>query len=259
MVVHQQVTVISPEATGLTVPTTEMVERVEPHIVVIPSNGTGSYMIDFQHHRPGPTQALHVQPGQVRHRDDACSSWATTVMIAPEVCPEGLFDPLEPHPVVDLGARFEVIAAVAAAMVAEQDSPTPSRSVLVASAVLLLHQVARAQQEGPVAPTPQADLMRAFRSELEMSYTTTRSVSYYARALGTSPKTLSRATASLAGTSPKELIDRRVILEARRLLAHSTDSASSIGAMLGFSEPTNFTKFFVRHTGKSPQEFRVQV
>jgi AraC-like DNA-binding protein len=48
------------------------------------------------------------------------------------------------------------------------------------------------------------------------------------------------------------------MLEAKRLLAHTHKSVKEIGFSLGFQEPTNFTKYFRKHTGLSPVEFRNQ-
>ena len=59
-----------------------------------------------------------------------------------------------------------------------------------------------------------------------------------------------------AGAGAKDFIDRRVILEARRLLAHSDRSAAQIATQLGFSSATNFSKFFRQRTGTSPLAFR---
>jgi transcriptional regulator GlxA family with amidase domain len=47
-----------------------------------------------------------------------------------------------------------------------------------------------------------------------------------------------------------------VVLEARRLLAHTDDSVAAIGESLGFSESTNFGKFFEARTGERPGAFR---
>ncbi|MEO8804931.1 MAG: helix-turn-helix domain-containing protein [Burkholderiaceae bacterium] len=45
-------------------------------------------------------------------------------------------------------------------------------------------------------------------------------------------------------------------LEAQRLLVHSTSTSVAIGELLGFSEPTNFVKFFRRRVGTTPEAFR---
>jgi AraC-like DNA-binding protein len=86
-----------------------------------------------------------------------------------------------------------------------------------------------------------------------------RRVEDYARTLGYSPRTLSRATMASAGVGAKDFVDRRVILEARRLLAHSDRSAEQIATQLGFSSATNFSKFFRQRTGASPIAFRADV
>ncbi|GAA2697348.1 helix-turn-helix domain-containing protein [Actinoplanes palleronii] len=59
-----------------------------------------------------------------------------------------------------------------------------------------------------------------------------------------------------AGVSGKELIDRRIVLEAQRLLAHSDHTAAQIAARLGFASATNFSKYFHTRTGVTPIAFR---
>lgn len=86
-----------------------------------------------------------------------------------------------------------------------------------------------------------------------------RRVEDYARSLGYSARTLTRATLASDGVTAKEFIDRRILLEAKRLLAHSEQSAAHIAVQLGFSSATNFSKFFHRHTGKSPLTFRREI
>jgi AraC-like DNA-binding protein len=40
------------------------------------------------------------------------------------------------------------------------------------------------------------------------------------------------------------------------MLVHSTSTSVAIGELLGFSEPTNFVKFFRRRVGSTPEVFR---
>lgn len=47
-----------------------------------------------------------------------------------------------------------------------------------------------------------------------------------------------------------------MILEAKRLLAHSDQSAARIADHLGFPSATHFSKFFHRGTGQTPIAFR---
>lgn len=100
------------------------------------------------------------------------------------------------------------------------------------------------------------EAFRRFTAELEGSYARTRSVAEYASRLGYATKTLTRACQTATGRTPKDLINDRVTLEAKRLLHHTDLPAAAIAHQLGFAEPSNFAKYFTRETGHSPSAFR---
>jgi len=100
------------------------------------------------------------------------------------------------------------------------------------------------------------DYVTLFKDLLEKEYQAHKLVSYYARQIAISEKRLNQATTTVLGKTPKEIIDERVLLEAKRLLAHTTESIKEIGFGLGFEEPTNFIKYFKKHHGSTPVEFR---
>jgi AraC-like DNA-binding protein len=91
---------------------------------------------------------------------------------------------------------------------------------------------------------------------VEREYRRWHSVGQYASRLGCSEKSLSRATRTVVDMSAKSLLVDRIVLEAKRLLAHSVSPVAAIAAELGFDEATNFVKFFRRETGVTPGSFR---
>ncbi len=97
-----------------------------------------------------------------------------------------------------------------------------------------------------------------FKDLLEANYRKLKQVGSYAEKINVSQKQLNQATSKILDKSPKQMIDDRVILEAKRLLVHTNMSIKSIGFYLGFDEPTNFTKYFRKHTKSTPVEFRAQ-
>jgi AraC-like DNA-binding protein len=103
------------------------------------------------------------------------------------------------------------------------------------------------------------DAYVAFRAAIESDLTRSRNVRDYVIGLGYSERTVSRACQAATGLTAKALLDERLMLEARRLLAHSDRAVASISFGLGFSEPTNFTKFFERVVGSSPAGFRSEL
>jgi AraC family transcriptional activator of pobA len=95
-----------------------------------------------------------------------------------------------------------------------------------------------------------------FKKLLDDKFRTVKSVSGYSVLMSVSEKKLNRATTLTLGKTPKVLIDERVVLEAKRMLVHTNNSIKEIGFNLGFEEPTNFIKYFRKHEGKTPIEFR---
>ncbi|WP_026189531.1 helix-turn-helix transcriptional regulator [Salinispora mooreana] len=92
--------------------------------------------------------------------------------------------------------------------------------------------------------------------ELEQGYQRSRRVEDYADQLGCSVRTLTRACLAVTGRSAKQVVDERVALQARRLLAATDEPVAQVGQRLGFAEPTNFGRFFTREVGVSPGAFR---
>lgn len=120
--------------------------------------------------------------------------------------------------------------------------------------VLLLE--AERQLTSPHFVSPANTLAREFYNAVERHFRENRNADFYTRLLGVNEKTLSREVKSLSGKTPKVYIDARVLLEAKRLLAYSALSVKEIGYGLGFDEPTNFNKYFRKHTGVTPSQFR---
>lgn len=100
------------------------------------------------------------------------------------------------------------------------------------------------------------DYTMLFKDLLEASYKSQKQVNYYAKQIIITEKRLNQATTKILGKTPKEIIDERIVLEAKRILAHTTESVKEIGYYLGFDEPTNFIKYFKKHSKFTPTEFR---
>ena len=97
-----------------------------------------------------------------------------------------------------------------------------------------------------------------FRDHLEEHFHHWHKVSEYADRLGYSPRTLNRLARRHTGLSAKEMIDERVVLEARRLLAHGDASVAEIAEQLGFDDASNFSSWFRRQSQTTPGAFRAQ-
>lgn len=56
--------------------------------------------------------------------------------------------------------------------------------------------------------------------------------------------------------STSQWIAKRQIMEAQLLLKHSTSSIAEVAHSLGFDDPSYFSKFFLRHAGVTPGQYR---
>lgn len=122
--------------------------------------------------------------------------------------------------------------------------------------LLFCERAKRSQSLFPERAEPEWEFITEFRKALDEQICTTRSVQHYADFLRITRKRLNLATRKFLGKSAKKVIEERVILEVKRLLLYTRNTVKEIGFSLGFSDPTNFNKFFKKHTGTSPAEFR---
>ncbi len=102
------------------------------------------------------------------------------------------------------------------------------------------------------------DYVMLFKDLLENDFRTQKKVSYFAQKILITEKRLNQATTKTLGKTPKEIIDDRILLEAKRILVHTNESIKEIAYHLGFEEPTNFIKYFRKHSSVTPTEFREQ-
>lgn len=249
-------------------PGLESPQRTDFHQLLAVQDGTLRHMVDFAEHTAGPGEWLWVRPGQVqRFRDLTRASGHLVLFQSSAVDPDTatqtrLDDPfgltrwdLSPE---DADAAREALTHLAHAFDPARPTPSPARSRILSHllAALLLQLTHPATPLGSPAPEGEEKTFLDFRSAVEEHFTRTRQVSDYARALGYSPRTLTRATKAATGISAKEYIDNRVTLEARRLLVHGQDPVARIATSLGFDDASNFVKYFAHRTDTTPTAFR---
>jgi AraC family transcriptional activator of pobA len=122
--------------------------------------------------------------------------------------------------------------------------------------VCLIVQIARIVNAGNKTLLPPKTLSEKFLELVNNHYKQEHSVTYYAEILGVSVKTLIGHLNKTHGVSPKQLIQKRFILEAKRLLSYSSLSVSEVGYEIGFEDPNYFSRFFRSHEKMTPLEFR---
>ncbi len=95
-----------------------------------------------------------------------------------------------------------------------------------------------------------------FQNLVESECLHNRKVAHYASQMSISTKTLNNVVNHIVNTSAKVFIDEIAILHIKRLLINTQHSIKEIAYLAGFSDPTNFFKFFKKYSKTSPKLFR---
>jgi AraC-like DNA-binding protein len=100
--------------------------------------------------------------------------------------------------------------------------------------------------------------LRKFSKLVELHYKTHHTVADYAEMLFLTPKNLSKKIGLLSKDTPNDIIKNRIILESKRLLAHTSMTVKEIAFSLNYEDDAYFIRFFTKNTGISPLSFRKQ-
>lgn len=98
-----------------------------------------------------------------------------------------------------------------------------------------------------------------FKQLLESHFQKERQPSFYAAQLGVAANTFSKNCKTYFMRSPSDMIQERVILEAKKLIHLTRKSMKSIAAELNFDDENYFSRYFKKHTGVTPTTFREKV
>jgi AraC-like DNA-binding protein len=101
-------------------------------------------------------------------------------------------------------------------------------------------------------------LLKNFKNLIEKNYINNRLPKNYAELLYITPNHLNALCNDLLDMSAGEIIRNRVVLEAKRLLVNPQLGISEVANHLNFADNSYFTKFFKKHAGITPEEFRKQ-
>jgi AraC-like DNA-binding protein len=247
-------------------------DAIEPrrptfHHLIALRRGTLRHTVDFAGYRLMVGEWLWIRPGQVQQWGNLTDVDGTLILFEPDFLDPGtiagarLDDPYAPVRYVPTEEEQEALtdAADHLARTFSERGVLPvdvHQAVLRHELAVLVLRLANIVAATGGRTRGMSQAYARFRDAVERDFSRTRRLEDYAHSLGYSARTLSRATQAQAGINAKEYIDRRIILEAKRLLAHSDFTAAQVAARLGFTSATNFTKYFHQRTGVTPIAFR---
>ncbi|MFJ4953783.1 helix-turn-helix domain-containing protein [Streptomyces sp. NPDC088760] len=240
-------------------------QRPDFHVLALIASGTGAHEADFHTHRLAEGSAVWIRPGMVHRWSaiDACDG--PLILFRPDFLP-GFSTAEATTPACWHLDQQRLGLALLAAEHLGREHDTAARTPHLASPALLSHLLAAlilrtlpdapARTDAAPAGNRSADVFRAYQAAVEEHFTDWHHVADYARALGYDVRTLTRATRAATGTGAKTFLDQRILLEAKRLLAHTDLPVAGCARRLGFRDAGNFTTFFRRQTATPPAAWR---
>lgn len=132
------------------------------------------------------------------------------------------------------------------------------RAAIEATLITFLVEVLRlaCQEADEIPPGRQAATVARFREAVEKNFCRRYPLEHYSKALGVTAAQLRSACAKVARKAPLQILQDRVLVEAKRLLLYSNMSISEVAYYLGFDDAAYFSRLFQRRAGVSPRGFR---
>lgn len=114
----------------------------------------------------------------------------------------------------------------------------------------------KVMQSKKIEKSTRGKLYYEFIELLSRQKTLLNNVENYANLLNTTPQNLSINCRIESGKSASEILSNYILSEAKRLLLYSNKNISEIAYSLSFKDNSHFTKYFKRHVGITPSNYK---
>ncbi|GAB3812419.1 AraC family transcriptional regulator [Pontibacter rugosus] len=251
----------------------------EPHkhsfyIILYVTQGTGTHTIDFECYDVQPGAVFFITPGQVHSWQVSEDADGYVIFFTQEFYKREyphrmlfefpFFNALLYKPVLNVpNADKAILLPMFELLMQEYEHHKPMRDVMLSRCLdVLLIQLSRLyqpQESETESVGTERVLLQNLEKQIDQHYKEHAPVSFYAEHLHVTTKHLNEVCKRALGRTINELIQYRTLLEAKRLLVHADLTSSQIAAELGYFDTTYFFRFFKKHTGLTPEQFRTLI
>lgn len=249
-------------------PNTEEVERPHRdngHVFILQEAGTTHIEIDFQKHAITAPSITYIHPDQIHRVISFEHATITSWIITSENLNKEnlkLLTALRPAHTLYLDADTQSIISESAVLCIRFSERTQERlfnSIMKESCNTLVGLVISQYLTQPKTAGMKSRfglVTESFNTLLEVNFTQVKSPAAYAKSLNITTPYLNECVKTATGYPVSYHIQHRVVLEAKRLLYHSSKSVKEIAAELGYEDYSYFTRLFVKIAGMTPLNFR---
>lgn len=229
--------------------------------------GSGTHAIDFTDHPVGDHQVHIMFPHQVHRWELGARTKAVQLMISQRIFEtfsaslDLSFLLYQSHPVVQLSPKaFQWLLYEFQSVRAELQQKPVNWNLIYLRSNIIANLVNREAEHhfSELSLYRKKPVLVKYLSLIEAHFREERSVSFYAGLLHLTPNYLNILCKRHFQVPAMFFIQKRVTLEAKRMILATDLSLKEIAFELGFDDPAYFTNFFKAQTGSSPRAFREQ-
>lgn len=122
--------------------------------------------------------------------------------------------------------------------------------------LLAAWRIWRAERRAADGEGRQQRLALQLQALIDRDFRQQRRIGHYAGQLGVSETHLNRISRAAFGLSALGLLNRRLLREAERDLTFTVMPVKVVALSLGFEDPAYFSRFFAKHAGMTPAQYR---
>ena len=248
---------------------TDFPHRHNFYMICFIIEGSGIHVIDFEKIDIIPNRLFFVKPEQVHFWKVQPGSKFALVQFSVDFLTElfnyesipAISESFDPYIDLDANAAmlfYNILHKIDYENLHHQYN---SNKIIQTNIFLLLSEIERlvASYSTTRGKSNKYTILDNFKNLLNKKYKEITSVNEYARQLNITPNYLNIVVKETTGLTANELMHKRIILEAKRLLINEHLDIIQIAFELGFKDASYFARFFKRSTGLSPTGFRDQI
>lgn len=240
--------------------------RLTSYFIVLINSGSVTYKIDLQDIKITDGDLLFAMPNQLFEPPAKTDDLKYFKILFDEntlaLLPQSfsfLVNPLQSQTIhLDSAARervrkvFEILNQIL-----YTDEQLTDTEITLAYLNLLLSELNSAYFKNEPVDIVNTNLSKfvEFKLMVETHLTEQPSINTIAKQLALTTNSLYRLVKEYSGTSPKDFVTNRLMIEAQRKLRYSNLSVKELAYELGFNDPDYFSRLFKKSTGKSVSDF----
>jgi len=228
------------------------------------TEGNGTHRIDFTDYPIAPNRIYFLSPGQIHEmksqgRKGYVIAFSKEILYHIQTIENLSFSQLFHHPEnrysIDISSGNESAFHTLILLLENETSRTIENKNLIRNYLSAL-LISALEYSPYIEKDKLKDRIMKLSLEINKSFITERSGSYYANKLSISLKHLNDITNETLGKTVTQLIHERIILEAKREIAYTGKTIKEIAYELDFKDPAYFNRFFKKFMNMTPEEFR---